>query len=492
MANEKQQQPAQLAASIIPEFHSASDDWNVYREILEEFYRANGITGAARVPVLLSVIGKTTYRTVRGLCHPRSPKEMEYDELCRVMARQFVPEIAIFRLRSRFYRAEQRRCGESVKQWYARLKALSVECQFEEQQLESLLLDRFVIGLAPGPVQNRLCEEVPGSLTLERAVDIAASVEAAADDAEEMVQEFAELGLGEGGEGDRQCHRRGRRRHHGRHAGRFGFAGHEAMGPWGPFAAGWHHRHGRHHHRHRHHHQPYGPAPPSPAPWHSEADEMQPHRYHRHHRHPVPGVPHWGPPGAGFFMPGGFGRPCHRERPSRGYGPGMMCPGSSYERRLAKKWRKLHYRMRRSSSTSSSSSSGSSSSSSSSSGSSSSSSSASGSASETEPQTTTMDKKCRKRDKSEVAAAAAAAERKHRHHGKHHHHHHGGHGRHEHGHGRRRGHGHGHGHHGHHGHGFDAGSRRHQHRNRRQQPPVAEETQPINNEPTLTEPELIE
>lgn len=64
--------------SIIPEFRGASDDWNVYREILEEFYRAHGIMGAARVPVLISVIGKETYRTLRGLCHPRSPKEMDY------------------------------------------------------------------------------------------------------------------------------------------------------------------------------------------------------------------------------------------------------------------------------------------------------------------------------------------------------------------------------------------------------------------------------
>uniref|UniRef100_A0A2M4BLJ0 Uncharacterized protein n=1 Tax=Anopheles marajoara TaxID=58244 RepID=A0A2M4BLJ0_9DIPT len=486
MANEKQQPPqttASLATSIIPEFHAASDDWNVYREILEEFYRANGITGAGRVPVLLSVIGKGTYRTVRGLCHPRSPKEMEYDELCRVMARQFVPEVAIFRLRSRFYRAEQRRCGgESVKQWYARLKALSVECQFEEQQLEPLLLDRFVIGLAPGPVQNRLCEELPGSLTLERAVDIAASVEAAqhptTDDAEEMVQEFAEMGLGEAdGEGERHCSRR-RHRHrgrHGRHA-RFGLLGHGVMGPWGPFAGPFAGGHGSHH-RHRHQH-PHAPAPG----WQSGAEEMAPHRHHHRHHHRHPAAPHWGPP-AGVFMPGGFGRPCHRERPSRGYGgPGMMCPGSSYERRLAKKWRKMHYRMRRSRSTSSSSSSSSSSNSSSSSGSSSSSS-TSGSASETEREPQTTDKKCRKRDKNE-----AAAQRKH-HHGKHGH----GHGRHEHGHGhgrRRRGHGHGHGHGHHHHHGFDAGSRRHQHRSRRQQA-TAEETQPINNEPT-TEPELIE
>uniref|UniRef100_A0A182IJI1 Retrotransposon gag domain-containing protein n=1 Tax=Anopheles atroparvus TaxID=41427 RepID=A0A182IJI1_ANOAO len=164
-------------ASIIPEFHGATDDWNVYREILEEFYRAHGITGEARVPVLISVIGKDTYRTLRDLCHPRSPKQMDYDELCKVLARQFIPEIAIFRRRSKFYRAEQAR-GESVKDWYARLKALSVDCAFAEVQLEPLLLDRFVLGLAPGPVQDRLYEERPDNLTLERVVDLAAAKEA--------------------------------------------------------------------------------------------------------------------------------------------------------------------------------------------------------------------------------------------------------------------------------------------------------------------------
>ena len=228
--------------TILPEFHGETDDWNVYREILDEFYRANGITGDDRVPVLISVIGKATYGTLRSLCHPTAPKDMPYEELCAVLARQYIPEIAIFRHRALFYRAEQQR-GEGVKEWYARLKALSMECQFDAGLLEPLLIDRFVVGLAPGPVQSRLFEEQPEQLrSIDRAVSLAAGKEAELlqqqHGGDEIAYELAGLTIGEGG-GEMRHGRRHRR--HGKHE-------HRAFGrEYGRHGHHHHHRHGGHH-----------------------------------------------------------------------------------------------------------------------------------------------------------------------------------------------------------------------------------------------------
>jgi hypothetical protein len=61
--------------------------------------------------------------------------------------------------------------------YYGRLKKLSVDCKFGEF-LEAVLLDKFVTGLRPGQVLDRLCEENE-SLTLQQAVDIAINKECA-------------------------------------------------------------------------------------------------------------------------------------------------------------------------------------------------------------------------------------------------------------------------------------------------------------------------
>lgn len=403
----KQQTPT--VTSLLPEFHGETDDWNVYREILDEFYRANGISGDDRVPVLISVIGKTTYATLRSLCHPAVPRNMQYEELCAVLARQFIPEIAIFRHRAQFYRAEQRR-GESVKEWYARLKALSIECKFDEPLLEPLLVDRFVVGLVPGPVQNRLYEEQPAQLrNIEKAVDLAATKESElrqATEGEAMAHEFACLAIG-----DEMRHGR-RHRMHGKHSHRFG-------GKPPKEDRYGHHRHHtpRHHGRHhRHHPSDYESAPE-----------------HRHPFHPfVHGSParHFGPPAFGLGPWGGHHRremsphyfgPCMRGRMAQSRGPPMM-EGFGHLGHSCAKWRKRHHH-RRSSSTSSSSSS------SSGSGTSSSSSSSSGSSDSDAPneQTGAAEKKLKCRKMRRGFEGKHQGKQRHsgkRHgHGRHHHHH---------------------------------------------------------------------
>ncbi|XP_049297511.1 uncharacterized protein LOC125771165 [Anopheles funestus] len=331
--------------TILPEFHGETDDWKVYQEILDEFYRANGIAGQDRVPVLISVIGKATYGTLRSLCHPAAPKDMTYEELCGVLARQFIPEIAIFRHRVLFYRAEQQR-GESVKEWYARLKSLSMECMFDESLLEPLMVDRFVIGLVPGPVQNSLYKEQADQLrTIDRAVTLAASKEA------ELMQENGDEEIARGIAGlaidDARYGRRHRR--HGKHAHMFGREHGRIDG---------HGRHGRHGHHHRHGHHGH----------HGHYGHHGHHGVHGHQEHPIR---HFGPPpfGPGPWTGGHHMREmtarCHGMAPGPWMGgrkgrsgvpvfPGMM-EGFGRHGRPCGKWSKRHHHHRRSSSSSSSS-----------------------------------------------------------------------------------------------------------------------------------------
>lgn len=167
---------AQQIVGTIPNFNQYSDNFDTYAEILDQFFIVNNVEDDKKSAFLISCIGAETYTTLRDLCHPFLPKQKTFEELAELLRKQFSPQIAIFRERINFHDAKQLP-GENIITFYGRLKKLSVDCKFGEH-LESVLLDKFVTGLRPGQVLDRLCEENE-SLTLQQAVDIAINKECA-------------------------------------------------------------------------------------------------------------------------------------------------------------------------------------------------------------------------------------------------------------------------------------------------------------------------
>lgn len=164
----------------VPEFNSGKDDWSVYSERLEQFFEINDIPEEKRNAFLISSVGADTYKTIRDLCHPQLPKDKTFDELCDLMKKQFTTQVAIYRERVKFYNAKQY-ATETVTSWFARIKKLSIDCRFCAE-LESILLDRFISGLRPSPILDRLCEE-DETLKLEDAVAIAINKESSLNSA---------------------------------------------------------------------------------------------------------------------------------------------------------------------------------------------------------------------------------------------------------------------------------------------------------------------
>lgn len=160
----------------IPVFYSGSSDWSVYTERLEQFFEINDIAAEKKKALLITSIGEDVYKTLRDVCHPVLPKGKTYDELIALLNKQFCIKTSVFRERVKFYTARQYP-NETISLWFARIKKLSVDCKFGDQ-FETVLLDRFISGLRPTPVLDRLCEEDSG-LTLQQAVDIALNKESA-------------------------------------------------------------------------------------------------------------------------------------------------------------------------------------------------------------------------------------------------------------------------------------------------------------------------
>lgn len=165
---------SQNVIGTIPTFAQGYDDWKTYAEILDQFFIVNNVEEEKKSAFLISCIGSETYKTLRDLCHPVLPKDKPFEDLSEILRKQFSPQVAIFRERTNFYNARQS-SSENVTTWYGRVKRLSVDCKFGDN-LEAILLDKFITGLKVGQVLDRLCEENE-SLTLQQAVDIASNKE---------------------------------------------------------------------------------------------------------------------------------------------------------------------------------------------------------------------------------------------------------------------------------------------------------------------------
>lgn len=163
-----------MAAGIIgsvTEFNYQVEDWTVYSERLEQYFCANKIVEPKiKVATLISLIGTETYKLLRDLSFPQLPKDKEYSELIELLKKQYSSHTSVWSERIKFYRARQTN-SESVSEWYARIKSIAVNCQFNNS-LETKLLDKFVTGLQNTKICDRLCEESVEK-TLEEMLRIA-------------------------------------------------------------------------------------------------------------------------------------------------------------------------------------------------------------------------------------------------------------------------------------------------------------------------------
>lgn len=157
----------------IPYFYGGGD-WTVFSERLDQFFEVNEIDDVKKRALLLTAIDDMVYKTLRDLSHPELPKDKTYAELIELLNKQFVVRTSVFRERAKFYSARQYP-NESIPNWFARIKNLSVDCKFGDQ-FGAIMLDRFISGLRATAILDRLCEE-DEDLTLQKAVEIATSKE---------------------------------------------------------------------------------------------------------------------------------------------------------------------------------------------------------------------------------------------------------------------------------------------------------------------------
>lgn len=167
---------------ILSNFDHQQQDWITYKGRLQMWFIANGIDdgadkgGVKRRAILLSALTENSYQLASNLILPKTLDEVNYGEIVEVLDKHFTPKRCGFAERHYFYMAAQR-SGETHTQWAARVRGLAAHCNFKN--LEEVLLDKFVMGMAHGPEREKLFAMEIEKLTLGAAVDLAESVRCA-------------------------------------------------------------------------------------------------------------------------------------------------------------------------------------------------------------------------------------------------------------------------------------------------------------------------
>ncbi|XP_059217655.1 uncharacterized protein LOC131994788 [Stomoxys calcitrans] len=151
----------------VNEFNPNMESWEVWKERLEIHFCEIGCTeDNIKKSILLKSIGAVPYKVLHSLCSPDSPVRKTYDELCVILDTQYTPPTIVFSERKKFHVAVKND-GESVAEWYARVKTLALNCKFGAH-LDAFILNQFVMGL-PNFMFERLCEE-DETLTVQSAL----------------------------------------------------------------------------------------------------------------------------------------------------------------------------------------------------------------------------------------------------------------------------------------------------------------------------------
>ena len=115
---------------------------------------------------------------------PEKAKDKSLKELCDILKGHFSQKPLQIAERFRFHKRIQRE-GESISEFVASLKQMSIHCAYEGNVLDYSLRDQFIVGLNNGQMQKKLLSK-DDSLTFSRAVEIAQAMEQANDECSKM------------------------------------------------------------------------------------------------------------------------------------------------------------------------------------------------------------------------------------------------------------------------------------------------------------------
>lgn len=121
---------------------SMIDDFELWYEQFQEFIVVNGVTPDSAVSLFIIKIGTEGYCLLRNLCAPELPKSKSLTELASLVQNHLKSKLNALTQRYKFKECRQKQ-GESVNTYLAKLKQISLYCEFR-QNLHNSLRDQLV------------------------------------------------------------------------------------------------------------------------------------------------------------------------------------------------------------------------------------------------------------------------------------------------------------------------------------------------------------
>ncbi|XP_055911537.1 uncharacterized protein LOC129945700 [Eupeodes corollae] len=176
------------------------EDFETYKERLQIYFQINGIDDSKKALILLSLIGKNTYKILKSLVQPKSPSECNYNDLIKALQKYFSPRLNIRAERYKFKKIIQEE-GQSIQEFIIRLKEVAQTCdfgdfakeintnttkcfekmqehkplQFKSFALDDALTDQFIAGVRNEEIQRALLND--SSLNFEKCCNVALTME---------------------------------------------------------------------------------------------------------------------------------------------------------------------------------------------------------------------------------------------------------------------------------------------------------------------------
>ena len=170
------------AVGQIKEFDPNEECIAAYLERFDLYLAVNKIDEAVQASTFLLVVGRQHYSLLRDLVAPDKPEKKSLETLKGLLLKHYEPEPIVIAERFHFYQRNQKP-GESIADYHACLRKLASRCQFGEF-LSQALRDKLVCGLLSESIQKALLAKA--DLTLDKAVETAQGMEAAAQRAKEL------------------------------------------------------------------------------------------------------------------------------------------------------------------------------------------------------------------------------------------------------------------------------------------------------------------
>ncbi|UYV61748.1 K02A2.6-like [Cordylochernes scorpioides] len=152
--------------------YNGEKKWETWREAFEIFSIAADLESMPLVrqrAILKHILGEKTmsiYKTFRVTENEAYPS---IKEMLDMLSKHFKPFKNIIQIRNKFSTCVQKE-GQGITEFVTELKQLAQECEFEELA-ESLIRDRFIIGMIDQEVKKKLLEDP--QLTLPKAISVA-------------------------------------------------------------------------------------------------------------------------------------------------------------------------------------------------------------------------------------------------------------------------------------------------------------------------------